>query len=100
MNHSSIDPLVPTLCVGTEGPAARRRSRDAERRCLRSHAERGNEDALSQAVEDFEEAFDLGECIVVDEADAEHAFGFEAEGFGEIEGVVIAVPGEEPGATE
>src|SRR5947208_2489818 len=58
MNHENAEPprLVPTLRVGTQartlcvpngrlaGPLTPARGRDAERRDVRSHAERGNED--------------------------------------------------------
>src|SRR5258707_5372733 len=49
----------------------------------------------SEFAEGGEEAVDFFGGVVVDEADAKHAaLRFDAEAFAEIEGVVVAVPGE------
>src|SRR5882724_4768242 len=55
----------------------------------------------SEFAEGGEEAVDFFGGVVVDEADAKHAaLGFDAEAFAEIEGVVVAVPGEDAAFAE
>src|ERR1700675_3955403 len=52
-------------------------------------------------AEGGEEAVDFLGSVVVHEADAEHAaLGFDTEAFAEIEGVVVAVPGEDAAFAE
>ncbi len=54
-----------------------------------------------EGAEGSEEAVHFIGGVVVNEADAEEAAGlFDAEAFGEIEGVVVAVPGEDAAIAE
>src|SRR5262249_30390525 len=63
---------------------------------LRRELQRSTLDSSWKVAKGGEEAVDFVGGVVVDQADAqEAAFGFDAETLGEVEGVVVAVAGED-----